>query len=141
MPGFLAGLFLCPIRAQLCQSLTGFVFEAAQQDEDQIQKPADTEEAKGQQPDDAGADLADVEAVGPQIAQEQAQEECGPLTLVDIAAMDFVDIGIVVNHIDHRLLGCCIGLRCAAALAKLRIVFDLSAAISAIHKIPLSFVP
>ena len=83
-----------------CQPLTCFVLKTAQQDKEQVQYPADAKESKSEQPDDSGADLANIETVTSQVTEKQAQEERYPLARVDVATAVFVDVGIVVDHID-----------------------------------------
>ena len=117
-PSPIWGGLWCPIRTQLCQRLSGLIPETAKENENQIQNPADAKETHSQQPDDAGADFADVKAVDAEIAQEQAQEEGDPLTFMNVAAEIFIDVGIVVNDIDYGLLRNSAVLGCAALRAK-----------------------
>lgn len=126
----------CPIRAPLNQLLSGLVPEAAKKNKNQIQHPADTEEAGSEQPDDACADFTDIEAVSAKVAQEQAQEEGNPLPLMDVAEI-FVDIGVLIHNVNHGLLRSCTVLGCAAVRAELRVPVNHAATIFAIHSIPL----
>ena len=131
-----------PNWVQLNQVLTGLVPEASEDDENQIQKPADPEEADCEQPDDAGADLANIETMDAETTQEQAQEEGNPFALVDIPIV-FVNVGVLIHHIDYRLLGSrivlsCIVLdrivlRCSAVRAEFCVSVNYAAAIFAIH--------
>lgn len=115
--------------------MSGFIPEAAQQNENQIQNPADAKETHGEQPDDASTDLADVEPVRAKVTQEQAQEEGYPFIFRDVASEIFVDVCVVIHNIDDRLLGCsCAGLGCAALRAELGAICDLLATVIAIHK-------
>ena len=98
------GFLLCPNWAQLHKTLTGFVAEAAEENEDQIQDPADAEETGGKQPDDAGADFADVETVNTEVTQEQAQEEGNPFAFMDITPV-FIDVGVLIHNVNDRLIG------------------------------------
>lgn len=88
------------------QGLPGLVPEAAQKDEDQIQEPADTEEANSKHPDQTGTDLAHIESMYTQPTQEQTKEERCPLALMDVpeSADVPVYVVIVIYYIDHRLL-------------------------------------
>ena len=88
------------------QGLPGLVPEAAQKDEDQIQEPADTEEANSKHPDQTGSDFAHIETMYTQPAQEQTKEERCPLALMDVPETTHVSVyvGIVIYYVNHRLL-------------------------------------
>lgn len=133
---------MCPNWAQLHKALTGFVAETAEENEDQIQDPADAEETGGEEPDNAGADLAHVEAVNAEVAQEQAQEEGNPFAFMDIAPV-FIDVGVLIHNVNDRLIGfLLLGLAvyaCATVGAKLGTGGKFFSAILAIHKKPLFF--
>lgn len=135
---------MCPIRAQLYKSLTSFVTEAVKENEDQIQDPADAKETGGEQPDDAGADFADVEAVDAEIAQEQAQEEGNPFAFMDVTPV-FIDVGVLIHNVNDRLIGFLLDslsfYACTAVGAELCAGGEFFTTIFTIHKIPLSFVP
>lgn len=55
----------------------GLVAEGAHDDEDDVDDHADTEQTAGQQPDDAGADLADVETVNTEESEKDCQQQAG----------------------------------------------------------------
>ena len=59
---------MCPNWAQLHEMLTGFVTESAEEDENQIQNPANAEETDCEQPDNSRADFSNIESVDAQIA-------------------------------------------------------------------------
>lgn len=48
------------------------------QDDNNVNKPADAEEASGKKVKDAGSDFAFVEAVCAEATQEQTEEKCNP---------------------------------------------------------------
>lgn len=87
------------------QRLPGLIPEAAQEDKNQIQEPADAEESQSKHPDQSGTDLTHIESMNPKPAQEQAKEERNPTALMDVSKIS-VDIlvGVVIYHIDDRLL-------------------------------------
>lgn len=52
------------------------VGEGTDDDHDEVDQRPDAEAAEGDQLQDAGADLADVEAVRAEAAEKEAQQEC-----------------------------------------------------------------
>ena len=61
-----------------------FISEFATDDHDEIDQRPDSETAEGQQHQDAGTDLADVEAVHTEAAEEEAEEDGWDEALVAI---------------------------------------------------------
>ena len=127
----------------LNQTLAGFVAETAEENEDQIQDPADAEETGGEEPDDTGADLANIETVDAEVAQKQAQEEGNPFAFMDITPV-FIDVGVLIHNIDDRLIGFLLDslsiYACAAVGAELCAGRKFFTTVFAIHRIPLSVV-
>ena len=124
------------------QGLTCFITETAQENENQVNKPAKSKQAASQQPDDTSSGLANIETVCAEPAKEQAQKESDPPILMNVAKTAIV-INIVVNNVDNRLLilglyriCACVGSTIGAELDTLCNFFS---AILAIHTIDLSF--
>lgn len=119
------------------QGLPGLVPEAAQKDEDQIQEPADTEEANSKHPDQPGSDFAHIETMYTQPAQEQTKEERNPPALVNVSEACYIPVDIVIYYVNHRLLVLGLGRSCsgagAAVGAELSTLGNLFSAILAIH--------
>lgn len=95
-------LFCVRIGHSLDQTLSGLIFETAEENHDQIQNPADAAQAEGTKPDNAGEDLANVETVDSQLTQKQAEPEGSPFLFELVASI--IDICVVVDDIDYRLL-------------------------------------
>src|ERR1043165_5399851 len=58
----------------LGERVAGLVLERADDDQDEVDQHPDAEPPEGDQLQDPGADLADIEAVNAEKAEEQAQE-------------------------------------------------------------------
>lgn len=93
-------------------SLVDIIGIGLEQQCDAVNQAADTEEAEGEEVQDAHADFALVELMGTECAEEEAEQECDPLVLgaqsdngdiVDIVVG--IRIGICVVDHDAGLLG------------------------------------
>ena len=69
-------------RGESGQDVALFVLELVDRNHDDVHQPPDSEHAAGQQPDDAGPDLADIEPVDTQAAKKNAEEQCRYLALL-----------------------------------------------------------
>ena len=130
LPGF--------IEERLDQGLAGFVSEAAAENDDQVNQGAYAEQAGSEQPENAGARLAHVEAVNAKAAEEEAKPEGSPLLLVDVSNTSAVVLVIVgIDNIDCGLL-CLLGSflhRYTAVNTHCRFVINLRSAVFTIHSV------
>ena len=130
LPGF--------FEKMLQQGLAGFVSEAATENDDQVNQGAYAEQAGSEQPDNAGARLAHIEAVNTKAAKEEAKPESSPLLLVDVSSTSGVVLVIVgIDNIDCGLL-CLLGgfpHRYAAVNTHCRFVINLRSAVFTIHSV------
>ena len=77
------------------------VAEAAADDDDEVQQHTETAKTKGEKPQQAGADLSDIEPVNPEITQQEAEQCRHPAFSVRIeGVVHAVGIHAIVVDVD-----------------------------------------
>ena len=88
-----------------------FVAEGSEQNCEEVDEPAEAEEAEGAEVENPGADFANVETVDAKLAQEKTESQSNPAAFrgghgIDAGAMGVVSVGVcIVDDNGGLLLG------------------------------------